>query len=62
MECRHEFIGDSKGVQCRLCGKRMTAEEYREHLEPPEQKGAEPEQKDETPKKPAKKAAHKTDD
>lgn len=55
MECKHEFIGDAQGVQCRLCGKRMTPEEYREHLEPPEQKGAEPEQKPSAPKKAEKK-------
>lgn len=38
MECKHEFIGISSGVRCKLCGKFLTAEQYRDYLKPKEEK------------------------
>ena len=34
--CKHEFVGDAKGVKCALCGKRLTAKEYGESLRKPD--------------------------
>lgn len=34
MECKHEFIGISSGVRCKLCGKSLTAEQYRDYITP----------------------------
>lgn len=47
MDCKHEFIGGSDGVTCRLCGQGMTQEQYRLFLHPPEPK--EPEEPEEQP-------------
>ena len=37
-ECQHEWVGDSDGVTCAKCGKRLTAEEYRKGLKAEEPK------------------------
>nr|DAQ84637.1 MAG TPA: Spt4/RpoE2 zinc finger [Caudoviricetes sp.] len=32
MSCKHEFVGRSDGVKCRLCGLFLTAEQFRAEL------------------------------
>ena len=32
MSCKHEFMGRSDGVKCRLCGLFLTAEQFRAEL------------------------------
>lgn len=35
MACKHEFIGNAKGVKCSLCGTELTVDEYRKYLKNP---------------------------
>ena len=35
MNCKHVFVGRKDGVHCKLCGAHMTADEYRNFLNPP---------------------------
>lgn len=57
-DCKHEFVGDSEGVKCSLCGLRLSHEEYGKYLH----EGFTPivlEKAEEKPKKSTKKSTKK---
>ena len=54
-ECKHRFIGEESGVQCILCKKRLTHEEYRSYLKGDYKEPAPADEAKEESAKPAKK-------